>query len=86
MAQQTAVEWFADKMYDVISDRLRLYLEAIKREAKAMEKEQIMKAYDDGAIDTMQEEEGLDISIHQIGEESEKYYNETYKTSNHDND
>ena len=43
-----------------------------------MEKEQIMKAYDDGAIDTMQEEEGLDISIDQIGEESEKYYNLNY--------
>ena len=46
--------------------------------ANQMFQEQIMKAYDDGAIDTMQEQEGLDISMDQNGEESERYYNETY--------
>ena len=43
-----------------------------------LEKEQIMKAYDDGAIETMKEQEGLDISKDQNGEESGKYYNEKY--------
>jgi hypothetical protein len=50
----------------------------ILEQANQMFQEQIMKAYDDGAIDTMQEQEGLDISMDQNGEESERYYNETF--------
>jgi hypothetical protein len=78
MTQQTAVKSFWNKI------ALKLSVEQINeflpefQEANEMFQEQIMKAYDDGAIDTMQEQEGLDISMDQNGEESGKYYNKTY--------
>ena len=74
---QTAVEWLVDK----IKLKYDLDLYHVKKEieqANQMFQEQIMKSYDDGAIETMQEQEGLDISMDQNGEESERYYNETY--------
>ena len=78
MAQQTAVKWLINYVTKEDGVFTKGYILRLLEQAKAMEKEQIMKAYDDGAIDTMQEEEGLDISIDQIGEESEKYYNLNY--------
>jgi hypothetical protein len=72
MTQQTAVEWFYQR---ILAEDIKLVFE----QAKQMEKGQIMKAYDDGAIETMQEQEGLDISKDQNGEESGRYYNKTYK-------
>jgi hypothetical protein len=74
MAQQTVLEWLIEQCPRI--ETIVAY--NILEQAKAMEKEQIMKAYDDGAIDTMQEQEGLDISMDQNGEESERYYKETY--------
>lgn len=71
--KQGAVDWL-----------IKIYLQTGKIDifdlevANQMFQEQIMKAYDDGAIDTMQEQEGLDISMDQNGEESGKYYNERY--------
>jgi hypothetical protein len=82
MAQQTAVEWFVEQLAKKHNEfqALTFYYDHKDEiaQARAMEKEQIMKAYDDGAIDTMQEQEGLDISMDQNGEESERYYKETY--------
>lgn len=50
MAQQTAVEWFHDKVDDLISDELRERVELLKNEAKQMEREQIIKAHNDGDV------------------------------------
>jgi hypothetical protein len=72
--QQTAVEWLINE-WPVLESNIP---PRIIEQANQMFQEQIMKAYDDGAIDTMQEQEGLDISMDQNGEESGKYYKETY--------
>jgi hypothetical protein len=78
MAQQTAVEWLQECLLTHFSHEQIMQFEGLFQQAKEMEKEQIMKAYDDGAIETMKEQEGLDISKDQNGEESGKYYNEKY--------
>jgi hypothetical protein len=71
--KQGAVDWLI-KLYQQTGKIDNFDLEV----ANEMFQEQIMKAYDDGAIDTMQEQEGLDISMDQNGEESERYYKENY--------
>jgi hypothetical protein len=77
--KKTAVEWFNQQIVDRQNGKGdSRSLDEILEQANQMFQEQIMKAYDDGAIDTMQEQEGLDISMDQNGEESGKYYNETY--------
>jgi hypothetical protein len=77
--KKTAVEWFNKQLVDRQNGKGdSRSLDEILEQANQMFQEQIMKAYDDGAIDTMQEQEGLDISMDQNGEESGKYYNETY--------
>jgi len=63
MTQQTAVEWFAEKTAElgyVSSD--------IFQQAKAMEKEQIKKAFEFGVAD----------AYNFIEDEAEEYYNQTY--------
>jgi len=69
MAQQTAVEWLINKIYMVIPNEERNFLEGLKEQAKQMEKEQIVQAacYDP-FLENLSKLEG------------EKYYNETYKT------
>lgn len=61
MAQQTAVEWLSKKTFIPV-----YFLE----QAKAMEKEQIMDAWDNGC-----EDDG-------IIDNAEDYYNETFNTKN----
>jgi hypothetical protein len=73
---QTAVNWFVEQLPQIDWDDP--FYVGLLQEANKMFEEQIQKAYDDGAIDTMQEQEGLDISMDQNGEESERYYKETY--------
>ena len=67
MVQQTAVEWLINKIYMVIPNEERNFLEGLREQAKQMEKEQIMKAYKDYH----------DLG-HIYGLETEQYYNETY--------
>jgi hypothetical protein len=78
MEKQTAVEWYAQALRKCLMGTVPCDPIQILEQANQMFQEQIMKAYDDGAIDTMQEQEGLDISMDQNGEESERYYKETY--------
>ena len=66
--QQTAVEWFADKINDIIFDGLRERVELLKNEAKAMEKEQIMETWKHGNLPTFL---GRQLT-------AEQYYKETY--------
>ena len=81
MAQQTAVEWYAKEHYSLLirlnNEELRLseYIKKhrnILRQAKQMEKEQIMKAIDRGFDEGCKFPE--DISL----KNAEQYYNETY--------
>ena len=78
MAQQTAIDWYDQELRKCMMGTVLCDPIQIREQANQMFQEQIMKAYDDGAIDTMQEQEGLDISMDQNGEESGKYYKETY--------
>jgi hypothetical protein len=63
----TAVEWFNDEIIIHLNFDQRLYLKDILKQAKEMEKEQIIEAFDDG------NEQGF------LCKEGEEYYNETYK-------
>ena len=74
--KQTAVEWFADKINDIIFDGLRERVELLKNQAKAMEKEQIMDAYEQGESDGYKQ---FIINIDKRYESFEQYYKETYE-------
>ena len=81
MAQQTAVEWLVNKIYMVIPNEERNFLEGLKQQAKQMEKEQISKAWDDGDYAYFDSKEtGRDF------DNGEQYYNETYMTNKNNND
>ena len=68
MAQQTAVEWLVNKIYMVIPNEERNFLEGLREQAKAMEKEQIMNAAN----------KILYRSTGEGNSAAEQYYNETY--------
>jgi hypothetical protein len=91
MAQQTAVEWLVEQIE--INHTIgynRITIEQINQ-AKAMEKEQILEARLDGfkisgeGWNGEYPFEGKDDSIILEKIDNNKYYNETYKISNHDN-
>jgi hypothetical protein len=70
MAQQTAVGWIE---HNIQSDMTFMEIMGLIRQAKAMEKEQIIKAWDDGDYAYFYSKEtGRDF------ENGEQYYNETY--------
>ena len=64
--KQTAVEWFAENIKGHISEGIR---NEVCKQAKAMEKEQIMDAYWQG-----------DAESDNINVDAEDYYNETFKS------
>jgi|LakMenE01Jun11ns_1017448.scaffolds.fasta_scaffold9862538_4 hypothetical protein len=64
--KQTAVEWLMDKLPTI--DKNDPYYENIIQQAKAMEKQQIMKAVYDGMKSNFDANMGR----------AEQYYNETY--------
>ena len=87
---QTAVEWFIEQLeekgYLTEISEIRLveinidtseYLD-LKRQAKAMEKEQIIDADLNGTIRTAKGANS-DVSVRRVKELGEQYYNETYK-------
>ncbi len=61
----TAVDWLVNRVYMVIPDSERNFLEGLRKEALEKEKEQIIEAYNNGQ---------------QIPpfEYAEQYYNQTY--------
>jgi hypothetical protein len=69
MAQQTAVEWLQECLLTHFSHEQIMQFEGLFQQAKAMEKEQIIKAFDDGYCKGDKELSWDDI---------EQYYNETY--------
>jgi len=48
MTQQIAVDWLVNKIYMVIPNEERNFLEGLREQAKQMEKEQIQNAWHDG--------------------------------------
>ena len=73
MAQQTAVEWLSERLIRMIPTISPMYKYDIKEyveQAKAMEKEQIKFAYNDGA----------DAMVAGKYKSMEDYYNELYQS------
>ena len=73
--KQTAVEWLIDQVEDFIG----LIPIDIIAQAKAMEKQQIMDAYDDGKSDGYKTAREWDEIV--IFSNAEQYYTETYKSN-----
>jgi hypothetical protein len=72
MKKQTAVEWYHTKLAEPTTQAKDV--NTIFLLAKAMEKEQIIESYNEGAIDGLELGEKYFEGL-QLGEE---YYNETY--------
>ena len=64
--KDTAADWLFEKLWETPKDKFTWYL--ILKEAKEMEKEQIIDAYDKGEFN-----QGCN-------EDAEQYYNENYKS------
>jgi len=60
--KQTAVDWLFEQLWDTPKDKLNWY--AILKQAKEMERKQIIQAFNDNLLDGLQ-----------VGEQ---YYNETF--------
>ena len=72
--KQTAVEWLVEKIQQAIPN---FKFDALIREAKAMEKEQIIESWDNGYAN------GYDLGKHDDQpnpDDAEQYYNETFKS------
>ena len=83
--KQTAVEWFCNEMenlrvkaeitnmngYDFIIDKVKLL-----QQAKAMEKEQIIEAYNEGQNTPYEYSESNDVNWY----DGNNYYKETFKS------
>lgn len=67
MAQQTAVDWLVNKIYMVIPNEERNFLEGLREEALAKEKEQIIDATCLGKYNNIDDRQ-----------KGEQYYNQTY--------
>ena len=74
MAEQTAVDWLVNKIYRVIPNEERDFLEGLREQAEQIEKENIIEAWDKRCI------EGTFIGGWHIETKSgEEYYNEQFK-------
>ncbi len=85
MAQQTAVEWLIEQLVELDKELdgrrksddstvIKINPTKIYKQAKQMEKEQLVKAWDDGDYAYFYSKEtGRDF------DNGEQYYNETYK-------
>ena len=67
--KQTAVDWLIRKLYESIALPSK-HIEEIKAQAKAMEKEQIENAFENGVEDIIYSRANY--------EDGEQYYNETF--------
>jgi urease accessory protein UreE len=78
--QQTAVEFYLDKVFDIIGDAIldKLSIEQINKihdlslQAKEMEKERIETAYNKGTV------HGIDYPESTLPLTGEQYYEQTY--------
>jgi hypothetical protein len=70
MAQQTAAEWFTERITHMVHEAYDLELADLYEQAKEMEKEQIESAFSEGKFN------GINMTEY----ESEQYYTQTYTT------
>jgi hypothetical protein len=75
MSEQTAVEWLVNAIHVYIHESKDQYLLELLEQAKKMEKEQIINAYQSGGIDGQ-----IFALTRKINNENgEQYYKETYQ-------
>jgi hypothetical protein len=77
MAQYTAVEWFADKLDELIpfvNEKTAIAFNKLVAQAKEMEKQQIEAAYNKSKVHAWGDKPGGKL----FSLEGEEYYNETY--------
>lgn len=73
--KQTAVQWLKDKLFELeikIDSKTHEETFFLFEQAKQMEKEQLLEAYNDGAIMS------YTLSFKEPFVKGEQYYNETY--------
>ena len=75
--KQTAVEWFQDQIIKIVNGTCELSETQIFEQAKAMEKEQIMDAFNEGFNEGCRYTTGFE---QMLWEDDEQYYNETFKS------
>ena len=73
MAQQTAVEWIAEKMKKLTPPGYQTEISAMLRKAKQMEKQQHQETFKQSRQAKIFED-----GLPPVWESFEKYYNETY--------
>jgi hypothetical protein len=73
MSKQTSIEWLKECLSIHLTDEQKQQFEGLFQQAKAMEKELIKDAFNSGMVNS------VDWFNDGITEESEQYYNETYK-------
>tara|TARA_R110000822_G_scaffold221854_1_gene355365 strand:+ start:191 stop:415 length:225 start_codon:yes stop_codon:yes gene_type:complete len=71
--KQTAVEWFAEKLWNTDKDKFTWY--AILKKAKEMEKEQIIEAHGNKL------KKSRDEGNYEYWFSGEDYYNKTFKNT-----
>ena len=76
--KQTAVEWLENEFQEMCKDFGGLHTDFIERfkQAKAMEKEQIIDAY----LKLMCDEYGYEVAPQGWIDNAEQYYNSTFKS------
>jgi hypothetical protein len=73
MSKQTSIEWLKECLSIHLTDEQKQQFEGLFQQALAMEREQIVDAFNSGMVNS------VDWFNDGITEESEQYYNETYK-------
>ena len=79
MAQQTAVEWLLQQIENKNDKEFSSYYQEFVEQAKAMEKEQIIKAWDRGYVVGGVNGSNDWVNECDLTDNGEYYYNETYK-------
>ena len=79
--KQTAVEWLENEFQEICKDFGGLHSDFIVKfkQAKAMEKEQIIDAYEEQNVEPEFFEDGT-MAITNKYTDAEEYYNETFKS------
>jgi hypothetical protein len=73
MSKQTSIEWLKECLSIHLTHEQKRQFEGLFQQALAMEKEQIVNAFNSGMVNS------VDWFNDGITEEAEEYYNETYK-------
>jgi len=75
--EKTAVEWLQESLLNTLTHEQQMQVEGLFQQAKAMEKEQIIKAHYEGGCYFHESRDCRDAEVPYIND-AEDYYNQTY--------